>query len=65
VVDRNLLNVAKYDLPNSKLSGVLTSWAGSLNGTTPATPSNRAGLTGGSFALGAPRSWQLALKLLF
>ena len=61
----NLFNVANYDLPDNKLSGVLTGVVGSLNGTTRANHTNRAGLTGGSFALGTPRSWQFVLRVTF
>jgi hypothetical protein len=61
----NLFNVANYDLPANKLSGILTGAVGSLNGTTRANRPNRAGFGGGSFALGTPRSWQLALRVSF
>jgi len=61
----NLFNVANYDLPDNKLSGVLTGLVGSLNGTTAANRPNRAGLSGGSFALGTPRSWQIVLRISF
>jgi len=60
----NLFNVANYDLPDNKLSGVLSTAVGSLNGTTVANRPNRAGGTG-SFVLGAPRSWQLVLRVSF
>jgi hypothetical protein len=60
----NLFNVANYDLPDNKLSGSLTASVGSLNGTTAANRPNRAGGTG-SFVLGAPRSWQLVLRISF
>jgi hypothetical protein len=61
----NLFNVANYDLPGNKLSGTLTSAVGSINGTTAADRPNRAGFGSGSFALGIPRSWQLALRVSF
>lgn len=61
----NLFNVANYDLPGNKLSDVLTGAAGSLNGTTTANRSNRAGFGGGSFALGTPRSWQIVVRVSF
>ena len=61
----NLFNVANYDLPDNKLGGVLTGLVGSLNNTTAANRPNRAGLTGGSFALGTPRSWQIVLRISF
>jgi hypothetical protein len=60
----NLFNVANYDLPDNKLNGSLTASVGSLNGTTAANRPNRAGGTG-SFMLGTPRSWQLALRVSF
>ncbi len=61
----NLFNVANYDLPDNKLSGVLTGTPGSLNGTTGANRPNRAGFRGGSFALGTPRSLQIVLRVSF
>jgi hypothetical protein len=61
----NLFNVANYDLPNSTLSGVLNGTAGSANGTTAAQRTNRAEFSGGSFALGTPRSWQVAVRVTF
>src|SRR6266566_1845702 len=60
----NLFNVANYDLPDNKLRGALDTSVGSLNGTTASNRPNRAGGTG-SFVLGAPRSWQLALRISF
>ncbi|HSH15963.1 MAG TPA: hypothetical protein VLD18_08020, partial [Verrucomicrobiae bacterium] len=60
----NLFNVANYDLPDNKLSGSLDATVGSLNGTAAANRPNRAGGTG-SFVLGAPRSWQVALRVSF
>ncbi len=60
----NLFNVANYDLPDNKLSGSLNAAVGSLNGTTGSNRPNRAGGTG-SFVLGAPRSWQLLLRITF
>ncbi|MCL4522690.1 MAG: TonB-dependent receptor [Acidobacteria bacterium] len=61
----NVFNVANYDLPASRLDGVLTGLPSSLNGTTPETRTNRAGVTGGTMSLGAPRSWQLVLRVSF
>jgi hypothetical protein len=61
----NLFNVANYDLPGNVLSGTLTGAPGSIDGTTPANRPNRAGTGSGSFAQGAPRSWQLAVRLTF
>jgi hypothetical protein len=60
----NLFNVANYDLPDNKPSGSLTGAPGTLLGTTASGRTNRAGGTG-SFVLGAPRSWQLALRVTF
>ena len=61
----NLFNVANYDLPGSKLGATLTGATGSINGTTAADRPNRAGFGSGSFALGIPRAWQLALRISF
>ncbi len=61
----NIFNVANFDLPVSRLDGVLTGLPGSLNGTTSANRTNRAGVTGGTMSLGAPRSWQLVLRITF
>jgi hypothetical protein len=61
----NLFNVANYDLPGNKLSGTLNGAIGSINGTTVADRPNRAGFGSGSFALGIPRAWQLALRVSF
>ncbi len=61
----NLFNVANFDLPVSRLGGVLTGLPGSLNGTTSANRTNRAGVTGGTMSPGAPRAWQLVLRITF
>jgi hypothetical protein len=61
----NLFNIANYDLPGNKLSATLTGATGSINGTTAADRPNRAGFGSGSFALGIPRAWQLALRVSF
>lgn len=61
----NLFNIANFDGADNKLNGVLSGEVGSLNGTTAANRPNRAGFTGGSFALGTPRSWQLAIRVSF
>ncbi len=60
----NLFNVANYDLPGNKLSGVLGGTAGFINGTTAANRANRASGSG-SFSPGVPRSWQFALRVSF
>lgn len=61
----NVFNVANFDLPASRLSGVLTGLPGSLNGTTRENRTNRAGVTGGTMSLGAPRSWQIVVRVTF
>ena len=61
----NLFNIANYDLPGNKLGATLTGATGSINGTTAADRPNRAGFGSGSFALGIPRAWQLALRISF
>jgi hypothetical protein len=61
----NLFNVANYDLPGNKLTGTLNAMPGSINGTTAANRPNRAGFGSGSFALGIPRAWQLAVRVSF
>jgi hypothetical protein len=61
----NLFNIANYDLPGNKLGATLTGATGSINGTTAADRPNRAGFGSGSFALGIPRAWQLALRVSF
>jgi hypothetical protein len=61
----NLFNVANYDLPGNKLGATLNGATGSINGTTAADRPNRAGFGSGSFALGIPRAWQLALRVSF
>ena len=61
----NVFSVANFDLPASRLSGVLTGLPGTLNGTTQANRTNRAGVTGGTMSLGAPRSWQFVLRVSF
>lgn len=61
----NLFNVASYDLPGNKLSGTLNGVTGSINGTTATDRPNRADFGSGSFALGIPRAWQLALRVSF
>jgi hypothetical protein len=60
----NVFNASNYDLPENKLTGTLNGQPGSLNGTTPANRTNRAG-TMGSFTPGAPRSWQLGVRVSF
>jgi hypothetical protein len=60
----NVFNQENYDLPDNKLTGSLNGTVGSLNGTTAANRPNRAGATG-SFTPGAPRSWQLAVRITF
>ena len=61
----NLFNIANYDLPGNKLGATLNGVTGSINGTTAADRPNRAGFGSGSFALGIPRAWQLALRVSF
>jgi hypothetical protein len=60
----NLFNVANYDLPDNKLNGALDTAVGSVNGTIASNRPNRAGGTG-SFVLGAPRAWQLGIRVSF
>ncbi len=61
----NLFNVANFDLPGARLSGLLSGSPGTVNGTPAGTNPNRASGEGGSFALGAPRSWQLSIRVTF
>jgi hypothetical protein len=61
----NPFNVASYDLAGNKLSAALNGAPGSINGTTAAHRPNRAGFGSGSFALGVPRAWRLALRISF
>jgi hypothetical protein len=61
----NVFNVANYDLPGNKLQPFLTGLPGTLNGTTLANRTNRAGVGAGSFAPGVPRSWQFVLRVSF
>jgi hypothetical protein len=60
----NLFNIANYDLPDDKLSGSVNATVGSVNGTTAGERTTRAGGTG-SFVVGAPRSWQLGIRVSF
>ena len=60
----NVFNADNYDLPGNRLTGSLTGSAGSLNGTTDANRTNRAEATG-SFTPGAPRSWQVGVRVSF
>ena len=61
----NLFNIAKYDMPGNKLLGILNGAPGSINGTTTANRTNRAGFGGGSFSQGVARSWQLMVRISF
>ena len=61
----NLFNTSNYDLPGFRMLPYLSGAAGTVNGTTPDNRSNRAGYTGGPFALGTPRSWQLLARVSF
>jgi Carboxypeptidase regulatory-like domain len=62
----NLFNFANFNIPGNVLSGILTGGAGSLNGTTYAGASSvRVGVGTGVFSLGAPRTVEFGLKLVF
>ncbi len=62
----NLFNLANFNIPGNVLSGILTGGAGSLNGTTYAgADSVRVGVGTGVFSLGAPRTVEFGLKLVF
>ena len=62
----NILNFANFDSPKNTLSGVLNSQSGSVNGTSGEQPNFlRTGLGSGVFALGAPRTMEFSLKLIF
>jgi hypothetical protein len=61
----NLFNIANYDLAGNKLTATLYGVPGTINGTTAVDRPNRAGFGSGSFALGIPRAWQVALRVSF
>lgn len=62
----NLFNFANFNIPGNVLSGILTGGAGSLNGTTyGGADSVRVGVGTGVFSLGAPRTVEFGLKLVF
>jgi hypothetical protein len=62
----NLLNFANFDSPKNTLSGVLDGVSGSVNGTSGQQPNFlRTGLGSGVFGLGAPRTVEFSLKLIF
>ena len=62
----NLFNFANFNIPGNVLSGILTGTPGSLNGTTySGANSVRVGVGTGVFALGAPRTIEFGLKLMF
>jgi Carboxypeptidase regulatory-like domain/TonB dependent receptor len=62
----NVFNFANFNIPGNVLSGILTGGAGSANGTTNQTNSAvRVGVGTGVFALGAPRTIEFGLKLVF
>ena len=54
-------NFANLDLPTTIMSGLLTSIAGTFNGTDPAAHNtNRVGVGTGVFTLGSPSEIELA-----
>jgi hypothetical protein len=62
----NLFNFANFDLPTSIMSGLLTSTAGTINGTDPAAHNtNRVGVGTGVFTLASPREIEFSLKIAF
>ena len=61
----NLFNKQNFDSPSQPLSGILNGTAGTLNGTTRGDRSNLVGLGSGVFALGAPRSLEFGIKIVF
>jgi Carboxypeptidase regulatory-like domain len=62
----NLFNFANFNIPGNVLSGILTGGAGTVNGTTYAgADSVRIGVGTGVFALGAPRTIEFGLKVVF
>lgn len=62
----NVLNLANFDGPVNPLSGTLSGFPGSVNGTSGGQPSgNRLGLGTGTFAFGAPRAMEFSLKVSF
>ena len=61
----NIFNVGNYDPPGNRLNSTLSGAAGSINGTTPGTRSNRYGLGSGSFAPGLPRAFQFGVRVNF
>jgi len=62
----NILNFANFDAPKNTLSGVLNGQSGGVNGTSGEQPNFlRTGLGSGVFALGAPRTMEFSLKLIF
>ena len=62
----NVLNLANFDGPGNKLSGILNGTIGSVNGTSAADRiTNRIGPGSGLFTLGAPRQIQFGIRLTF
>lgn len=61
----NLFNFANYDGPSNPMSGFLSGSPGSANGTTQGDRTNRIGLGSGVFGLGAPRQFELGIKVTF
>jgi hypothetical protein len=62
----NVFNFANFDIPGNVLSGILTGGVGSVNGTTYANATSvRVGVGTGVFALGAPRTIEFGIKLMF
>jgi len=62
----NLLNFVNYDPPKNTLSGVLSGLPGSVNDTSGQQPNFlRTGVGSGVFSLGAPRTMEFSLKIIF
>jgi hypothetical protein len=62
----NLFNFANFNIPGNVLSGILTGSPGSLNGTNYASADSvRVGVGTGVFSLGAPRTIEFGLKVVF
>lgn len=61
----NLFNIANFDSPGGRLGSLLSGTSGTINGTTPASRTNRYGLSSGSFAPGIPRAFQFGVRVDF
>ncbi len=61
----NLFNNSNFDAPNATLSGTLNGQAGSVNGTTAATRTNRTGLGTGGFDFASPRQLEFGATIRF